>query len=507
MNIKTTRSATLSQLLNFLRPMNIEDVIKYGEKTFDGFALSTTDVLPGSIFFARKGEKSHGAIHAFAAIEAGAVAIITDVAGFAEVKSRAGENFPILVVENVSMIISDVASWFYDYPARGMEIAGITGTNGKTTITHLIEQLWSLAGRQSGCIGTVGITLGNTQYPAKFTTPESIDLQKLLHEAKKKNIRSLSMEVSSHALAQFRVRGIKYEYTGFSNLTQDHLDFHGDMENYFLTKAKLFTAEYSEKSFINIDDPYGRRLVQLAQNEIHTLSRYRNEAQWHFVTTTQSDRGFEVSIRGEGGILIESYFPLIGDHNLDNLLMAVAIVVTSGVDPLLVAQLIPMLKSVPGRLEKIEEGQDFFALVDYAHTPDAVERTLASLRKNTAGKIIAVLGCGGDRDPGKRPFMGAAVVEGSDIPIFTSDNPRSEDPEKIIQQMKEGITVPEHALTFLSRSDAIKAAVERAHYGDTVVILGKGHESGQIIGNEVIDFDDRNELRKAIINRQNMVAS
>jgi len=198
---------------------------------------------------------------------------------------------------------------------------------------------------------------------------------------------------------------------------------------------------------------------------------------------------------------------LIGDHNLDNLLMAVAIVVTSGVDPLLVAQLIPMLKSVPGRLEKIEEGQDFFALVDYAHTPDAVERTLASLRKNTAGKIIAVLGCGGDRDPGKRPFMGAAVVEGSDIPIFTSDNPRSEDPEKIIQQMKEGITVPEHALTFLSRSDAIKAAVERAHYGDTVVILGKGHESGQIIGNEVIDFDDRNELRKAIINRQNMVAS
>jgi UDP-N-acetylmuramoyl-L-alanyl-D-glutamate--2,6-diaminopimelate ligase len=350
----------------------------------------------------------------------------------------------------------------------------------------------------------VGITLGDFQYPSQFTTPESIDLQNILAVAKEMKVRSIAMEVSSHALAQFRVRGVKFEFAGFSNLTQDHLDFHGDMESYFLAKAKLFTSEYSEKSFINIDDPYGRRLIELAENEIHTLSRFNTSAQWHYVRAEQSPRGFDIAIRGEGGILIESNFNMIGDHNLDNLLMAVAITVTSGVDPLLISQVIPQLQAVPGRLEKIEEGQDFFAVVDYAHTPDAVERTLASLRKNTLGKIIAVLGCGGDRDPGKRPLMGAALVQGSDIPVFTSDNPRSEDAQLIIDEMKTGLSIPSHALTYVSRAEAIAAAVKHATAGDAVVILGKGHESGQIIGSEVFPFDDRHELRKAILSSRGL---
>jgi UDP-N-acetylmuramoyl-L-alanyl-D-glutamate--2,6-diaminopimelate ligase len=306
------------------------------------------------------------------------------------------------------------------------------------------------------------------------------------------------MEVSSHSIAARRVSSTFFSNVAFTNLTQDHLDFHGDMETYFQEKAKIFAPEFAGQGFVNVDDSYGKRLAEMAPIPIQTISRSSTLASWHYSSYQISGNGYDVAIRGLGGILIEGHLPLVGEHNLDNALMAIALAVESGIDPVAIAMDMHKLNGPAGRLEKVDIGQKYLALVDYAHTPDAVERVLSAVRQITSGRVIAILGCGGDRDSSKRSLMGKALVNGSDFAVLTSDNPRSENPIAILTQMSADIELGDNVVQEEDRRGAIAVAVAEATPGDTVIILGKGHEVGQEINGIKYPFDDRIELAKAI---------
>ena len=481
-------SRTLSDLARFL---GIDDSRL---TSFSGVTSTSSLVQPGDLFIALPGAKRHGAEFLNDVIARGAVAILTDTHGATVVNDA----LPTLITESPRAIMGDLSSWFYGAPSRAMVLVGITGTNGKTTTSSLLHQLWSLAGREAGLMGTNGIDIAGDEMAATFTTPEAPEVQSILATMAERHVTHAVMEVSSHALHQHRMRSTHFAFAAFTNLTQDHLDFHGDMERYFAAKAKLFTAEYCDTALINIDDPYGARLVELCHGEAISLSRQNTSAQWHYTEVEKVSVGYRVAIRGTGGVLIEGTLPLIGDHNLDNALMAVALACETGLDPLFVGENLSQLVGVRGRLESVLLGQKFTALVDYAHTPDAVERTLATLRMSFSGKLIAVLGCGGDRDRSKRPIMGAALLHGCDIAIFTSDNPRSEEPEEIIREMVTGLTLAPTSIIEGDRRVAIKRAIDLAVEGDCVIVLGKGHELGQEIKDVKYPFDDRHELAQAI---------
>jgi UDP-N-acetylmuramoyl-L-alanyl-D-glutamate--2,6-diaminopimelate ligase len=294
------------------------------------------------------------------------------------------------------------------------------------------------------------------------------------------------------------MQGSHFAFVGFTNLTQDHLDFHGDIESYFAAKSALFTFNYADQAVINIDDPYGAKLASATELPVISISRKNQSATWHYTDIDSTGKQIHFKLRGSGGILIESSTQLRGGYNLDNLLMAIAIAVESGVDPIDIATSVPKLSGAAGRLEEVNVGQAFTALVDYAHTPDAVSNVLQSVREFTTGKVIAVLGCGGDRDSSKRPLMGQALMAGADVAIFTSDNPRSESPAEILKQMVGSQKIAEPSRVIEDRKEAIEYAIALANPGDTVAILGKGHEIGQEIAGKKEPFDDRVVLAKAI---------
>jgi UDP-N-acetylmuramoyl-L-alanyl-D-glutamate--2,6-diaminopimelate ligase len=449
-----------------------------------GMTHDSTAIEGGDIFLALPGAQVHGASFWAKAKERGARAVITDPYGATLIS-----NFPTLVVDNPRRSAGDLFS------------VGITGTNGKTTTTTLLHQIWSFAGRESGLIGTVETRIGAEIVPSIRTTPESCDLQALVATMRERHLQNFTMEVSSHALSLERIRGSHFSVVGFTNLSQDHLDFHHTMEEYFLAKAGLFSYEYADLAVINMDDVYGRRLADLAEVPIVKLSRRDPHADWSYASFQPHLRGNDISIRGTGGLLIEGWLPLHGEYNLDNALMAIAIACESGIDPIDVQALLPKLVGAVGRLESIDLDQDFGAFVDYAHTPDAVTRVLQACRQMSTGKVIAVLGCGGDRDKSKRPLMGRALLDGSDVAIFTSDNPRSEDPQMILNQMTASLHVDYPNVEIVDRRIAIEHAVAQAGPGDIVVILGKGHETGQEIAGVVHSFDDRVVLGAAIEDR------
>lgn len=461
-----------------------------------GITSDSRQVIAGDLFVALPGESAHGAGFAAAAIESGAVALLTDAIG-AEMLRDASIAAPVLTCDSLRSRLGELASWFYGVPSLNAYVAGITGTNGKTTTTYLLDQIWRHAELKSALIGTVGIRIGDSEYPATHTTPESDEIARILARAIEVGVRRVAMEVSSHALVQNRITGTHFKAVGFTNLSQDHLDYHGDMERYFQAKRSLFNAQFAERAFINIDNEYGRRLNAQVDVESVTLSIV-GPADWYFERVSAISGGYEIAIRGVGGILIEANSKLVGQHNLENLLLAVALAFDSGVDPLVIAAAIPHLTGAPGRLERVAPNAPFIALVDYAHTPDAVTRVLAAVRELGANRVIAVLGCGGDRDKSKRPLMGLALHAGSDIPIFTSDNPRSEDPTEILREMVGDLNLKPAALVIPDRSEAIKRAVELAIPGDLLIVLGKGHESGQEIAGAKLPFSDREELRDAI---------
>ncbi len=458
-----------------------------------GVTSSSLDVEPGDLFCAFAGEKVHGASFAQDAIKSGAVAILTDAEGAKKIKGS-----PVLVVANVRKSAAILTSWFYGEPMRDLFSIGITGTNGKTTVSTLCHQIFQSAGQETGLIGTVETRIGNEVLTSTRTTPEAAELQALVATMRERHCRNLVMEVSSHAIALERIRGSYFAAVGFTNLSQDHLDFHGTMENYFAAKSKLFTYEYADQAFINIDDSYGQLLAEKTELPVQSISRFNENATWHYTRIEEGIAYSDISIRGVGGILIDSRTTLRGGFNFDNLLMAVAICVESGIDPMDIQTLIPHLVGAVGRLEPVNLGQNFTALVDYAHSPDAVSRVLAAAREMTDKRVIGVLGCGGDRDASKRNVMGQELSLRSDIAIFTSDNPRSENPQTILEQMTNGLKISEPSAIVQDRSKAIELAVNLAQPGDVVIVLGKGHERGQEIAGVVHPFDDRLVLAHAI---------
>ncbi len=462
-----------------------------------GVAQRDSEIESGDLFLAFPGAKVHGAQFSDVAKKNGAVAILTDAEGAA-----LSTSLPVIVVADVRVAGAIVASSLYKDPTRDLRSIGITGTNGKTTVTTLLHQIFKAAGHESGLIGTVETRIGSEVIPSTRTTPEAADIQALAAAMRERHMRHLVMEVSSHAISLQRIKGSHFSIVGFTNLSQDHLDFHGDMESYFEAKAKLFTYEYADCGYINIDSEYGARIAAQCDIPTVTISRSNKSATWHFSEIHTGSTGTELSIRGAEGILIESKTQLFGSYNLDNLLMAVAIAHASGVDPVELATIIPHLTGAPGRLEPVSIGQDFRALVDYAHSPDAVINVLTAAREFTSGRIIAVLGCGGDRDKSKRPLMGNALLKGSDIAIFTSDNPRSEDPADILKDMTSGLALPENSHILPDRDEAIQFAVAQAKSTDTILILGKGHEVGQEIKGVITPFDDRLQLARAIEGRR-----
>jgi UDP-N-acetylmuramoyl-L-alanyl-D-glutamate--2,6-diaminopimelate ligase len=461
--------------------------------TITGVSIDSHQIEAGDLFVAVAGAKVHGATYAGNAKLNGAVAVLTDEVGAALIS-----DLPVLVVADPRAMAGVVAAWLHNEPMRDMFSVGVTGTNGKTTVTTLLHQIAMAAGRQSGLVGTVETRIGDEIVEALRTTPEAPELQSLAAVMRERHMRNLFIEVSSHAVSLNRIGGSHFDIAAFTNLSQDHLDFHADMDSYFAAKAALFSYKYADTAYINIDSTWGKKLLEIQELPVVTVSRNTKSADWYFERIEIGARSTEIAIRGAGGVLIETTTKLVGDFNFDNLLLAIAISVASGIDPIDIAAITPSLSGAEGRLEKVDLGQTFTALVDYAHSPDSVKSVLETLRKSTTEKVIAVLGCGGDRDKSKRPLMGAALLAGSDVAIFTSDNPRSEDPAQIIKEMVSGLTLSATSSIEIDRKQAIEIAVAAAKPGDVVVILGKGHEPGQEIAGVKHNFDDRLVLAAAI---------
>ncbi|MCX6444607.1 MAG: UDP-N-acetylmuramoyl-L-alanyl-D-glutamate--2,6-diaminopimelate ligase [Actinobacteria bacterium] len=485
--------ATYSLTLIEVAKLVNAELVNSSDEVITGVSLGDKEVESGDLFVAIPGANVHGAKFIESARGRGAVAMLTDSAG-----AEFCTGFPTLIVNDVRIAAAAVSSSLYKNPTRDLSSIGVTGTNGKTTVTMLLHQIFTAAHRDSGLIGTVETRIGSEVLKSSRTTPEAPELQSLTAVMRERHMRHLVMEVSSHAIALNRIKGSHFGMVGFTNLSQDHLDFHGDIESYYQVKAKLFTHEYADRAFINIDSEYGARLAKECSISVTPISHSNPKAEWHFTEIHGVSKGYEIKIRGTGGVLIESKTSLVGAYNLDNLLMAVAIAHESGVDLVELATIIPSLLGAPGRLDSVDIGQNFAALVDYAHSPDAVTNVLKAAREFTSGRIIAVLGCGGDRDSSKRSLMGKALAEGSDVAVFTSDNPRSEKPADILKAMTSGITINSPSTVIEDRARAIEYAVNLAEKTDTVLILGKGHETGQELNGVVTAFDDRLQLARAI---------
>ena len=441
-------------------------------------------VRPGDLYAALPGARVHGADFADQAVAAGAVAVLTDPAGAARVTG-----VPALVADAPRDVLGDVASWVHGHPSRELAVYGVTGTNGKTTTAFLLEAGLRAAGRSTGLLGTVLTRIGDEAVKSERTTPEATDLHALFAVMRERGVEAVAMEVSSHALALGRVDGVRFAQAVFTNLSQDHLDFHPTMEDYFQAKASLFTPRRAVAGVVNADDDAGRRL--LADPQV-PLASYGEAADWRPTDAVLRADGSDFVLSGPG-VSVPVRLQLAGAFNVSNAVGALAALVASGVDAGAAAAGISALPGVPGRMERVDAGQPFTALIDYAHTPDAVRTLLRAVRAVTPGRVLVVLGCGGDRDRGKRPLMGAAAVEGADLAVFTSDNPRSEDPLAILADMGEGA-----AHVDPDRRAAIAWAVAQARPGDTVVVAGKGHESGQDVAGVVTAFDDREVLREEL---------
>ena len=470
--------------------MEFDSKIFNQQVVISGVSINAQKVVPGDLFIAFAGANTHGISYLEQAISNGAVAVLSD--------KKIEASIPSFIHPKPREIVGAISAWLYGHPFESLKAVGITGTNGKTTTANLVKQIWQLNSIKSGLIGTLGVEIADDKLESARTTPEADDLQAIAAAMVEQGCKNLVMEVSSHAIDQGRIKGAKYEVVAFSNLTQDHLDYHLSMENYFQAKANLFATEYAKAAVINIDDSYGKKLSKQVKIPVVTVSRKESTADLYLAKAEIKNGLYQVEIKSKSGEILSENFALLGDYNLDNLLLAVAIVSSAGLSLDKIASTISKLQSVPGRLESINAGQKFTALVDYAHTPDAVERVIATVKSATNGKIIGVLGCGGDRDASKRSLMGHALFNGCDLAIFTSDNPRSESAEAILKQMTAGIDLGKKGLVEIDRKSAINLAVENAQSGDVVLLMGKGHESGQEVNSVVTPFDDRVELAESI---------
>lgn len=458
--------------------------------TVTGVTHDSREVRPGDVYAALPGSRSHGADYAAEARGHGAVAMLSD---------RDSEDLPTLVVDKPRAVLGDLARWVYGDPSASMDVVGVTGTNGKTTTTYLLEAGFRAARRATGLVGTVETHVAGEVVPSAHTTPEAPDLQALLAVMRERGVTGVGMEVSSHGLALNRVDGTTFAAAIFTNLSQDHLDFHGDMESYFKAKASLFTPERAKVAVVNIDDPYGQRLVERGRLPVVTTSAGGARlADWQA-------RDVELSLEGSTfravatGLDATVRLRLPAAYNVANALGALAALVSVGIDPEAAIAGVESLPGVPGRLERVDRGQPFLAVVDYAHSPDSVASVLRALRPLAEGRVIVVLGCGGDRDQAKRPLMGEAAARGADLVVATSDNPRSEDPLAILDAMVRGIRdVGTPYVVEPDRAAAIRLACDSAKPGDVVLVAGKGHEQGQTFADVTVPFDDRQVLAEAL---------
>jgi UDP-N-acetylmuramoyl-L-alanyl-D-glutamate--2,6-diaminopimelate ligase len=507
----------LSGLAELLGVGRTED-IQNGFGILSGVTLDSRAVRPGDLYAALPGTRTHGAAYSDQAVAAGAVAILTDPDGRGHA-ARTG--VPVFVVSSPRERLGDVSCWIYGDPSHRMTMIGVTGTSGKTTTSYLCEAGLRAAGHTTGLVGGVEIKIGQELVKASLTTPEAPDLQALLAVMAERGVTATAMEVSSHSLALCRVAGTRYDVAVFTNLSQDHLDFHAGFEDYFRAKAKLFTPAYSAVGVVNVADRYGRRLVAEATVPVTTFcadaaSGAYPQAEWRAADVRCGADGSTFRVIGPGGVEADASVTLPGPFNVANALGAIVALVEAGVDLADAVSGVASCPGVPGRLQRVQlspggatprtprlsPGQPD-AFVDYSHKPGAVEAVLTALRPVTSGELIVVIGCGGDRDRGKRPLMGAAAARLADVAVFTSDNPRSEDPMGILDDMLHGVLgVPhgERARLIIEpdRAAAIDLAVAMAGKGDVVLVAGKGHETGQYVGGAVLPFDDAEVTASAL---------
>jgi UDP-N-acetylmuramoyl-L-alanyl-D-glutamate--2,6-diaminopimelate ligase len=459
-----------------------------GDVTITDVTYRSADVRPGALFFCVPGDHVDGHDFAAEAERAGAAAVVAE-------RPLAVACAQVLV-PNVRWAMGPMSSAFFGDPSRGFPVVGVTGTNGKTTTTYLLESIFGAAGLVPGVVGTTGVRIAGRAIPFDRTTPEAPDLQRLLARMGEEGVRAAAMEVSSHGLDQRRVDGTRYACAVFTNLSQDHLDYHGTMEAYFEAKARLFTPDLSAEAVVDVDTEEGRRLA--ARSTVPTLTFGVRAVDADVVATDVTIEARGIAFRA-GGLSIHS--PLRGPYNVSNCLAACTAARRMGVGDDAIAEGIARLAGVPGRLEPVDAGQPFTVLVDYAHTPDSLENVLRATRELAGdGRLIVVFGCGGDRDRGKRPLMGEAATRLADRTIVTSDNPRSEDPLAIVAEIEPGAVRGGGAYTIEpDRRAAIAAAVAEASPGDVVVIAGKGHETGQQFADHTVPFDDREVSREELV--------
>lgn len=497
------KPVNLRELLALINPVRI---IGNTDLSCTGLCYDSRKVKPGEVFFALSGTKTDGSRFVPESLERGAAAVVASP-GTTVIQYGAA---CVVEVDNVRLAMAKMAARFFGNPAQGMPVIGVTGTNGKTTVTYLLESILLQAGFRPAVFGTVAYRLGEQlHYPASHTTPESVDMLALLTEFRAHGADALIMEISSHALAQHRVDGLEFSVAIFTNLTPEHLDYHAGMEEYFLVKSRLFGELLGTgRAVINGDDQYGKRLLAAHAGAVS----FGRDASCGL--RPQSVTSGRAGIHGDfvnekGTVRIDS--AMIGEFNVANLMAAVAAAQQLEIANEIIAAGVAAAGQVPGRLERVANRKDVLALVDYAHTGDALEQVLATLSKLEHKRLLTVVGCGGDRDPGKRPLIAAAAVKYSDLVVFTSDNPRSEDPLQILREIIQGALVAggtelkaQHIdsrsrgfVVIPDRRSAIEYAAQLATANDLLLVAGKGHEDYQILGSKRIHFDDREELARA----------
>ncbi|MHC4884919.1 MAG: UDP-N-acetylmuramoyl-L-alanyl-D-glutamate--2,6-diaminopimelate ligase [Planctomycetota bacterium] len=446
-------------------------------------------VEPGALFAAIPGTREDGLQYVSAAVQAGAVALLLP-------EPQPECSLPQLVVKDVRDALARLACAFYGNPAEQLMLVGITGTNGKTTTGFILQHLFNHCGVRSGLIGTVAIDTGAGPEPASMTTPDSVDLNRYLRTMADAGCGAAVTEVSSHALDQSRVAGVRFAAGVFTNLTRDHLDYHGDMEAYAQAKARLFQGELTDWCILNQDDPYERHMADGAAGRIFRYGMCEG-TDLRGEILEMSLEGTKFRIHSKDGVVNGSTY-LIGVFNVHNLLAAVAAAYCLGIALADCLEAVRFFPGVPGRLERIEAPAGPTVFVDYAHTDDALKNVLAVLRPLVQARLIVVFGCGGDRDRGKRPLMAQAAEEVADHVVVTSDNPRTEDPEQIVADIRGGFTDPEAISVILDRAQAVREAIAMAGPADTVLLAGKGHEDYQVLGTTKVHLDDRELAREAL---------
>ncbi|MFP4554660.1 MAG: UDP-N-acetylmuramoyl-L-alanyl-D-glutamate--2,6-diaminopimelate ligase [Actinomycetota bacterium] len=479
-----SRSNTVSMLADLVGAR----VVNGSDPLVQDVTHDSRQVARGSLYVAIRGEHADGHSFVGSATASGAVAVCVD--------HEVATDVPQIVVEDTRAVLGELAAAVYDYPSTAVDVIGVTGTNGKTTVTHYVESIARHAGLSTGLVGTIATRSGSRSAAASLTTPEASEFQRLLAGMRDDGVDLVAAEVSSHALVYGRVRGTRFAVVAFTNISQDHLDFHGDMEAYRTAKKRLFTDYQVGTAVVNIDDPTGAEIARDFGGDLITVGG-GGDFSVHSVETHSSYSSFTIETP-EGRFHRQA--PVIGEFNVSNLVLAAACCVAADIDPEIVFEAVMDVAAVPGRFEVVSGDDPITVIVDYAHTPQGVETAVDTGRRLAPGRVIALLGAGGDRDRRKRPAMGAALA-GADLAIVTSDNPRSEDPEQIARAVLSGIDGESEHVLEIDRRRAIDLAIDSADDGDVVLILGRGHEPNQDLGSEKVRFDDR-EVAAASLRRR-----